>query len=197
MSNVNISSGKQANPSEHPRKWWQWFLVYPVLASSLIAAIPTYLETIRAKNYDVAFGQSKIAEEQDDLWRTNLECTSAPLDLFVNANNVKVDATICKSGDVLVKVFSPDGKTSYKWVAVNNVIKEEVNAGLISAAYASSTPQPILVALNGDVICQRYLEPGRVLRRTSVNGRGCFDEIVNTYTGRVESTSPAPCSTEC
>lgn len=197
MSNVSNSSAKQADPSENPKKWWQWFLVYPLFATSLIAAIPTYIETIKAKSIHVAFGQSKIAKEADDLWRTNLECTSAPFDPFVNAHNVKVDATICKSGDVFVKVFSPDGKKSFEWVAVNNVIKEDVNAGLISAAYASSTPQPILVALNGDVICQRYLEPGRVLRRTSVNGRECFDEIINTYTGRVESTSPAPCSSKC
>ena len=197
MSNVSSSSHKEAGPSEHPKKWWQWFLIYPLVATSIIGAIPTYVETLRAKSLNVAFGESKNAKEQDDVWRTNLACASAPLDPFVNAHNVKVDATICKSGDVLVKFFSPDGKTSYKWVAVNNVIKEDVNAGLISAAYASSTQQPILLALNGNVICQRYLEPGRVLRRTSVNGRGCFDEIVNTYTGRVESTSPAPCSPEC
>lgn len=148
--------------------------------------------------YAVPFGQSTNAKEQDDLWRINLPCASAPIDPLVTSYNIQVDATICQSGDVLVKIFPPDGKKFYKWVAVNNVINEQAGIGwLINDAHASSEQEHILLALNGTIICQKYLEPGRVLRRVSVPGQGCFDEIVNTYTGAVESTTPVSCNPQC
>ncbi|MDO9107220.1 MAG: hypothetical protein Q7U57_19935 [Methylovulum sp.] len=97
-----------------------------------------------------------------------------------------------------MKIFPPDGKKFYKWVAVNNVINEQAGIGwLINDAHASSEQEHILLALNGTIICQKYLEPGRVLRRVSVPGQGCFDEIVNTYTGAVESTTPVSCNPQC
>ena len=181
-----------------PQQWWQWFLLYPVLITSLIAAIPTYVEAFKSAKYDVPYGQASNAKEQDDLWKTNLTCASAPLDPLLTAHNIEVDATICKSGDVLVKIFSPDGKRFYKWVAVNKVIREQSGIGwVINDAYASSEQTNIFLALNGTIICQKYLGPGRVLRRVSVSGQGCFDEVVNTYTGVVESTTPVSCDPQC
>jgi hypothetical protein len=105
---------------------------------------------------------------------------------------------VLPSGDVLVKIFSPDGERFYKWVAVNKVIKEQSVMGwIINDAYASSDKAKVLLALNGTIICQKYLGPGRVLRRVSVAGQGCFDEVVNTYTGSVESTAPVSCNPQC
>ena len=47
------------------------------------------------------------------------------------------------------------------------------------------------------VICQRWLPDGRLLRRIRESDKNCFDEIVNTYTGKVEETKPAECSPNC
>lgn len=202
MNTETDSSGTDQNTTAQPKKWWQWFLIYPVLVTSLIAAIPTYVEAFKSTEYGVKFGQSSNAKEQDNLWKINLSCTAAPLDPLVTIHNIKVDATICKSGDVFVRIFSPTGEPFYKWVAVNAVINEKVTVGLggiISGAYASTNqdPKPMLVALNSTVICQKYLGPGKVLRRVSISGRGCFDEIINTYTGAVQSRIPTACNPQC
>ena len=201
MMNEQTEQVPKANletTSSQPNKWWQWVLVYPALAMSLLAAIPTIVETFNSMKYQVPWGQSSVAKEQDDLWRINLSCTSVPLDPLLTAHNIEVDATICQSGDVLVRIFPPSGKKFYKWVALNKVINEQSSMNWFSKnAYASSGQEPILLALNGTIICQKYLSPGRVLRRISVQGQGCFDEVVNTYTGVVESTTPASCDAGC
>ena len=101
-------------------------MIYPALVTSLIAAIPTYVEAFKSTEYGVKFGQSSNAKEQDELWRTNLSCIAAPIDPFVTMNNIKVDATICKSGDVFIRIFPPTVKPSFKWVAVNAVTNEKV-----------------------------------------------------------------------
>lgn len=46
------------------------------------------------------------------------------------------------------------------------------------------------------ILCQRWLRPYILLRRVRVTG-GCFDEIVDTRTGRILSSKPAPCNTFC
>ena len=201
-----LAKSQTDNRSSHPTKWWQWVFLYPVLLTSIVAAIPTYIEAFKATKYKVPFGQSSSAEEQDDLWKKNLLCVSAPLDPLVTVHNVKVDATICKSGDVLVQIFDPNGKQFYRWVDVDKVISE-ANNGLIASAYAATNEDYWRVRNGGaiiicqrkgsTIICQKYLEPGRLLRRISVPGRGCFDEIINTYTGKVLSTTPVACDPNC
>ena len=188
----------EENKPARPTKWWQWFLIYPVLVTSIIGAIPTYIEAIKSAKYDVAFGKSSIAIEQDNLWQKNLACTSAPLDPFVTSYNVEVDATICKSGDVLVKVFKPNGKQFYRWVAVEAEIFKANNL-FGNIAYAATIEEcgPVDLAVSRTIICQKYLGNGRMLRRISVPGQGCFDEIINTYTGEIISTRPASCNSDC
>ncbi|WP_141699207.1 hypothetical protein [Candidatus Thiosymbion oneisti] len=191
-----------------PHKWWQWVLLYPALFVSVFAAVPTYVETFRSAKIGVQYGESKNAIKQADLWRKNLSCASAPLDPLVTPNNTKVDATICKSGDVLVKIFTPEGDEYYQWVGIDRVItKTAFNVGFIKSAYAgnsdketillASTASTASTASNARVLCQKYLDSSRILRRVSVPGQGCFDEIINTYTGRVESKRAAPCNSLC
>jgi hypothetical protein len=117
---VKSHSAADAEPaSPAPRRWWQWFLVYPAVAVALVSAIPTYIELFNSSKFDVPFGQSSLAKQQNDLWERNLTCSAAPLDPFVNEYNVEVDAIICKSGDVLVRVRTPNKKTFYRWVPVD------------------------------------------------------------------------------
>lgn len=197
----NPSADGQNGGSTHPKKWWQWFLVYPVFATSLIAAIPTYLELIDSKRLGVDYGKSAEAKLQHDIWQENLTCTNAPVDPLVTEYNIEVDATICKTGDVLVKVFAPKDKKFYRWVAIKDVINSYASQSdghwFVKQAYASGKHENIQLALSGTVLCQKPLTNGRLLRRIQVSGQGCFDEVVNTYTGAVESTTPSACSTQC
>lgn len=184
------------NKSTAPSKWWQWFLIYPTLATTIIASIPTFVELRSSAKLGVDYGKSQEAIEQRDAWSRNLSCGQAPYDWYVTPNNVKVDATICRSGDVLVRYELPMGKGSYKWVEVGGSSSETISS-IIGETYFLSVAEnnrENLFAQSATVICQRWIDNRRILRRISVPGRGCFDEIVDTYTGNVERQTSAPCT---
>lgn len=194
----DTQQGQNSDSTPKPNKWWQWILLYPALFISIFASIPTYIEVFRSAKIGVEFGESKNALKQADLWKRNLSCLDAPFDPLTTPNNTKVDATICKSGDVLVKIFTADRGEYYQWVGVDSVVsKASLDFDLISNAYAESYLVNSVFLASNSVLCQKYLDSGRLLRRVSVPGQGCFDEIVNTYTGQVESKTPAPCDTQC
>lgn len=182
---------------KNPQKWWQWILVYPTLVGIIISAIPTWVDIIKSKVYEVPPGYSKMAEEQNDLWRKNLECSSAPTEYYETEYNIKVDATICKSGDILVKVLEPNGNPHYVWVPVQGLINERSAESLLSNAYAVQSFLPLQTGQSGVIVlCQKFLGQGRLLRRVRDNN-GCFDEIINTFNGRVIQRNPAPCNSNC
>lgn len=180
-----------------PSTWWQWLLVYPALAIALLTSLPTLMEAWRSWKYGVPFGQSATAQKQDDFWKKNLSCTEAPPQWYVNEYNVRVDATICKSGDVLVKIMDPEGNAGYSWVSVARVIQKSVAISPVSEAYAEPPVFPLQLAQSGtSVICQRVISPGRILRRIR-DSSGCYDEIINSYTGEVIQRYSAPCDSNC
>ncbi len=63
--------GESDAAARQPRRWWQWLLLYPALAVALVSAIPTYVEIFYSKKYEVPFGQSAAAKQQNDLWQRN------------------------------------------------------------------------------------------------------------------------------
>ena len=66
------------------------------------------------------------------------------------------------------------------------------------AARAGADLNPILLAqANSTVLCQRWVNSWKLLRRISIQGQGCFDEIVNTYNGRIEQRNSATCNQKC
>jgi hypothetical protein len=185
MANTLGSSGgvrREETAAIKPRNWWQWLLLYPALATSVVAAIPTIIESVKAYKLGVDFGKADLAEQQNKLWQKNLTCAQSPFDWFTNDDNVQIDATICKSGDVLVRVKRPATDYHFRWVQVDSVIKEKTTASLwpFSVAYAS---EPIKVAQGQPPICQYFVQPGIVaLRYWSPSG--CFEDLINTFTGQ-------------
>ncbi|SJM90782.1 hypothetical protein [Crenothrix polyspora] len=178
-----------------PARWWQWILVHPTLFIALLSpSVPTLIETIKSVKLGVGYGQSEIAELQNTMWRTNHECAKAPFKGYATKTNIQVDGTICKSGDVLLRVAYPNKEPGYWWVPLEGIIKNNKMGGLITAANAASDSAPIIVA--DAVLCQRFITDGQLLRRIDT-GQGCFDEIVNTYTGQVIQRNPVACSNTC
>lgn len=181
-----------------PTRWWQWILIYPAL---LTTSYPTLLELYRSHKYEVGFGLSSGATTRNGLWERNFDCVaSEPVDSLVTASNMQIDATICKSGDVLVRGQAPDHRTYYQWLPLEQLTKSDPKTSfsfkLIDSALAEENVR-IPFAQPTNVMCQRWIASGRLLRRIQVSGQGCFDEIVNTYTGYVESSTPAQCSKTC
>ncbi len=134
-----------------PQKWWQWFLVYPTLVISILSSIPTYIEFAGSSKLGVPFGTYRLAMKENELWKENIECAAAPFSGLANQNNIEVDAVVCLSGNVLVRVKPPAKKTAYKWVPletvdaaselnflIRNAIAADKSRREISQSYASN-----------------------------------------------------------
>ncbi len=197
---------KKSNHSEHnpkPSTWWQWLLVYPTIIITLIGAIPTFLELYQAWNRDIPFGMSRIASEENKLWKKNFECSKGEFISVKNSFNIEVGTIICRSGDVLLRIQAPGQESIFRWVGLDSLTPKKMAVGdlFINSAYANSANgalAPILLAqASPTVLCQRWITSSKLLRRVSIQGQGCFDEIVNTYNGQVEQRNSAPCNQKC
>ena len=194
MSDSNAAQGGQT------KTWWQWLLIYPTLAISLMGSIPTFYELYSARSMGVEYGTVKQAKQQKDMWQKNMECTAAPFDWLTTPTNTLVDATICRSGDVLVRVKSPDQQQFYRWVPVDSIASDPktVSFSLFGKVYAATSTAESYDNQSGiSVLCQRWVGDGHLLRRIYVPNQGCYDEVVNTYSGAVVSSRPAPCNNQC
>jgi hypothetical protein len=102
---------------------------------------------------------------------------------------------LCDSGDLFVRAVTPDNRTVYHWVPLDEVIAPPGSAGgLIPAAHAAPVaPVQLAMAESGQVVCQKQVN-GNILVRRIRTPQGCFDEFVNMYTGQVVDRRPAPCA---
>jgi hypothetical protein len=176
-------------------RWWQWALVYPTLLASVVTAAPTLFDKVWSWSKGVPIEKVAAAREQDDLWAKNILCSSAPFDGVVNEFNVKVDATICKSGDVLVRFVGPNERKSYRWVPVERFDARVSDASLISSAEAASLPMQQSAEVP---VCQWSPEPGWVIRRVrDTTTNECFNERIRTYTGIVVERTRTACNAPC
>ncbi|MGZ5649676.1 MAG: hypothetical protein ACXWG8_05030 [Usitatibacter sp.] len=197
-------AGKPAE-ANHPRNWWQWFLVYPSIAMAMISAVPTLYQAYVSHKANVPFQMAFDAEEQARLWMVNEECTrNAQYTTILTPHQVEVGSLICKSGDVLLRAKRPEwDNPQLRWVAWSSIAASKDPArtntgllGLISSAQAQefSIVHPSQNAPR--VICQRWVGNGLLLQRVSMQN-GCFDQVVNTFNGWVVSSHPAPCAPSC
>lgn len=175
--------------------------MYPTLIIAIAGAIPTVLGYYKSWQIGVPFDKTQIALEQNRLWQRNYECSKNEFRSVKNNHNIEVGTIICLSGDVLIKVQPPDEKPVFWWVGLKTFESNDqaaIDLWFIDRAQAEEMLAPIVVAQsNSVVLCQKWLNNGRLLRRIEIQGQGCFDEIVNTYTGQVEKRDSAPCDGHC
>ena len=92
-----------------PRAWWQWVLLYPTLIVSLLTAIPAWIDKYQAYKLGINSKALAAANEQNQLWQANLECTkSQEFQRVTNQHKIEVGAHLCPSGDLLVFIRHPD-----------------------------------------------------------------------------------------
>ena len=204
---LNEDSTPQNPPEGNvPKKWWQWFLLYPAFAIALVGAIPTYIELLNSKIIGVSFGDTEKAETSNKMWRKNLGCTTQPLDPYITTSKVEVDATICESGDVFVRITTPNNKNFFEWVSLEEIsqpsaiVASKVSFNLFNQAVASESIIDEQLASTSNrliVLCkQKWINNKLILRRVSYPGNGCFDETINTYSRQIVRSVSAPCSCE-
>jgi len=182
-------------------------LLYPALAVALITAGPQWLDKVRG--YRIGVSSAAKAEREAKLWQKNASCLNLNSNGYLSPSNVAVDATICKSGDILVRAVTPQSREVYKWLPLDDVVPAppQTTASLIPAAHAATlstrlrqlgrseaTPAYKLAWLQ-TVICTR--SDGRYLTRRIQTPQGCVDEVIDTFTGAVVSRNPAPCTPQC
>jgi len=187
---------KQASGTQ--LKWWQWVLMYPTLAISLLGSVPTASQLYSSQRLKVPFERVPAAKRQNELWATNFECArNAKTEAVTNGLNTQVSATVCPSGDVLVAVQPPDSSPVLRWIDVKALVQQSPQVAGLLLGEALAANDRIVVAQAKSVLCQRWLVNGRLMRRVTDEKGNCFDEVVNTYTGVLESRVPAQCSNSC
>jgi hypothetical protein len=189
-----------------PRRWWQWLLVYPAAATALLTAVPNWADKAQAL-YNNIHGRSYAeSDRQRALWEKNIACFEQPSASNGNPANVRVNATVCPSGDVLIRVLPPYGRSHFEWVELDRILHSGGGGGsLIPEAHAASLTGSV-VALQSlsvqdrrasyrampTVVAQRFLDQ-RLLLRHIRTPQGCIDEVIDTLNGSVVRRARAPC----
>jgi hypothetical protein len=104
-------------PASPPTKIWQYLILYPTLALSIGGSIPTVWNELKAIRLGVARSELQLAQEQEKLWRSNLDCIQQQgIYEADGVDGLIVKVTLCPSGDVLLRYYSNDWTPQFKWV---------------------------------------------------------------------------------
>ena len=174
---------------------------------AVIGAIPQYATWFKALTTGVPSTALHTALEQQRLWEKNFTCATR-LDqnseyyAAVTGDKVHVVVWACPSGDVLVTTESPKQTVLPRSVWVPFAASPgEANhwAPLIREVFAAGSRSPNGLRLDRivNVLCQKWLQDGYILRRVRLDNGRCRDEVINTRTGQVVQSRQAPCDPRC
>ena len=178
-----------------PRRWWQWFLMYPTLVVVLVPAIFQFVQWATAIGYGLSpFGDTKEALGQLHAWERNAGClkggdidsleTRSPIDY-------QIHLLPCPSGDILLTLVPlriPDRQVN-RWVITRDLFASPSAGSLVGSALAQATatqPQPVRV------IGVRQ-QGTTIIKRTQLSNGNCIDQTIDGLTGRQLSQAAAPC----
>jgi hypothetical protein len=211
------------NTGEKKQTFWQMIFLYPALALALISAAPEWIKSINAWRNDVTKAQLERGMKQQQFVMAGvvnqLPCLSADQLFHTNPDGLQIDATMCETGDIVLKVVKPAFPTN-----INNMsvifIDDVVNGNTLSAAItafgaANATPfigelpakprftQNLPKTANIELaqtlevlICQKPMDTRYVLRHVRV-GNSCFDEKWDTLTGNISDRVKTQCRKTC
>lgn len=175
-----------------------------VLAVSVAAAVPTARNLYFSWKNDVPFNQVDHRLAQAKLLEKNFDC-KVDYRSLATQGNARVDVGSCsKTGDISIRVKSPDGQVNYEWIAFEQLPRPASKSGsladlLISRAFADEgkppVDQPFEVAQDATVLCQS--KAGDNVIRVLQSGGQCVKETVSIFRGSVEKSEPVPCDKAC
>ena len=175
-----------------------------VLAVSVAAAVPTARNLYFSWKNGVPFNQVDHRLTQAKLLEKNFDCKIDYRSLSTQGN-ARVDVGSCaKTGDISIRVRSPDGQVNYEWIAFEQLPKPASRSGgfaslLISSALADEAlgrrDEPLVVAQDASVLCQG--KAGDNIVRVVQSGGQCVRETVSIFRGSVEKSEPVPCDQAC
>ena len=177
---------------------------FGALIVTILGAIPTAITAYNAYKFGVPFSQVSERLEQYDLLVSNLDC-KIDYQPLSTAQDITIDAGACpKSGDISLKISTPDGKFAYQWIAYNDLHKpgeqpksDNVLDLLFSVARAEGVPKPVQLAQGKfEVVCQSLISPQELVRVVKEGGK-CFQETMSPVRGSVDKREEVPCDTKC
>ena len=173
------------------------------LVVTIVGAIPTAITAYHAWQYKVPFTKVPHRLAQYDLWMKNLvgQIEYKALD---TAQGTKLDVGACPStGDIAIRIESTDGKTTYEWIAYNELQKpgEEPPTNLIDlfigVARADTAGQrSVRTAQAMEVVCQSLVTKNQLVRVVREGGK-CFREELSPMRGSIDKREEVPCDTQC
>lgn len=200
--------------------WWQMFFLYPVFGVAFLSAVPTWIDAAGSA-YNTLFPSGDAeASQLISFMGENPECVNSPFSWVEVADSTQIDGTICaQTGDVFLRIKASSGQVAYKGINISELVVgaslDENPKSRLFAAYAASDAavdgfwnkqrpiQDIGVDKNelfaqqmAFVVCQKFVGGNSLVRHLRV-GNQCFDEVVDTNTGIVKSTTQTACRNSC
>jgi hypothetical protein len=173
------------------------------LVVTIVGAVPTAITAYHAWQYKIPFSKVSHRLAQYEIWERNIDCT-VQYKALSTAQGTKVDVGACdKTGDISIKISSKDGKSTYEWIAYNQLQKpgDEQPSGildlLIGVANAQDTPGKMRVAQGAmEVVCQSLVSKQQLVRIVKEDGK-CFRETMSPVRGTIDKREEVPCETKC
>ena len=184
---------------ELPRKWWQWFLMYPALIVALLGAGPQFYSWGKGLVAGLPFGvvisqDSGRLLARNKAYDRNHDCLIGSEIQQVKPKtktNYSIELITCPSGDILITLTSIQNQSLQKsdWIFTSDLFQ---HASLFStsafAQGAGTPPGPTPVE-----ILDAKTTGSVLTKRVKLSNNTCVDEMVDTFTGRLLSRRPAPC----
>ncbi len=182
---------------------WMPTLKTAALVVTIVGAVPTAITAYHAWQYKIPFSQVSHRLAQYDLWVKNLDC-KIDYKALSTAQGTKVDVGACpNSGDIAIKISAGDGKSTYEWIAYNQLQKpgEQPPSSIIDlilgVANAETAGRPVRLAQSAlEVVCQSLVSPQALVRIVKEDGK-CYRETMSPVRGSVDKREEVPCSTTC
>lgn len=173
------------------------------LVVTILGAIPTAVTVYQAWQYKVPFSQVSHRLAQYDLWVKNLDC-KIDYKALNTAQGTKVDVGACPTtGDIAIKISAQDGKSTYEWIAYNQLQKPGVQPPaslidlIIGVAQADALGNRVQLAQSGmEVVCQSLVSKSQLVRIVKEEGK-CYRETMSPVRGSVDKREEVPCATKC
>jgi hypothetical protein len=176
------------------------------IAAAVGGAIPTAMSLYHGWQHGIPFADVPHRLNQADLWSKNFDCKIDYKALSADGGT-KVDVGACrKSGDISIKVSTTDGRSTYEWIAFDQLQKATKTAGLMDLIIGTANAQERSPLMRGEgtqqsqnsmqVVCQSMVAKGQISRIVNEGGK-CFRETVSAFKGSVDKREEVPCNTQC
>lgn len=120
LEELVLRSKRRAN-----RSFWIVIVAVPLTLLALVNSLPGWINSLLAYQSGREGSISEEEQTQRDMWLRNVQCSAREFDGIRTDYNLKVGATVCPSGDTLIRVERPDGSLVFRWVPVDSIVHPE------------------------------------------------------------------------